>query len=252
MALDILAEAARRQAQGEAFCLATVVRTVAATAAKAGAKALIDPDGTIRAGWIGGGCARGAVLAAARAALGDGAPRLVSIVPEADLTALGVGVGETASGVRYARNLCPSQGTMDVFVEPMLPRPALLVLGQSPVAAALRALAPGFGYAVSAEPSGDAPVWGVVVATQGSGDEAGLRTALDLGAAYVGFVGSTAKGQALRARLAAQGADAATLDAVVCPAGLDLGAITPDEIALSILAQMLARRRQGQRSPERS
>src|SRR5258706_8997918 len=104
------------KAAEEAFVLATVVRTVSVTAAKAGAKAIIRPDGTIVAGWIGGGCARGAVLKAARDALADGEPRMVSVQPENLLAELGVKPGENRSGVRFAENMCPSQGTMDIFV----------------------------------------------------------------------------------------------------------------------------------------
>src|SRR5262244_2121870 len=111
---DILGTISSRRAAGEPFALATVVRTVAATAAKAGAKAVILPDGTISEGWIGGGCARAAVLKAARDALADGEPRLVSVQPETLLAELGVKPGENRDGVRFARNMCPSEGTMDV------------------------------------------------------------------------------------------------------------------------------------------
>src|SRR5580700_9343997 len=116
------------KAAEEAFVLATVVRTVSVTAAKAGAKAIIRPDGTIVAGWIGGGCARGAVLKAARDALADGEPRMVSVQPENLLAELGVRPGENRDGVRFAENMCPSKGTMDVFVEPVLPHPSLVIL----------------------------------------------------------------------------------------------------------------------------
>ena len=128
---------ARLKAAEEAFVLATVVRTVSVTAAKAGAKAIIRPDGTIVAGWIGGGCARGAVLKAARDALADGEPRMVSVQPENLLAELGVKPGENRDGVRFAENMCPSKGTMDIFVEPVLPHPSLVILGVSPVALSL-------------------------------------------------------------------------------------------------------------------
>src|SRR5258708_20664658 len=131
---DILDTIASRKTSGESFVLATVVRTVAATAAKAGAKAVILPDGTISQGWIGGGCARAAVLKAAQDALADGKSRLVSVQPEAALDGQGHKVGEEEGGVRFAKNMCPSQGTMDIFVEPVLPRPQVAVCGSSPVA----------------------------------------------------------------------------------------------------------------------
>ena len=121
---DVLELAPLLKAKGEAFVLATVVRTVAATAAKAGAKAIIRADGSISEGWIGGGCARGAVLKAAREALADGRARLISVQPPDVLQEHGVAAGEEREGVRFARNTCPSHGTMDIFIEPVLPRPA--------------------------------------------------------------------------------------------------------------------------------
>src|SRR5580700_5030762 len=147
--MGVLERAAQRQANGEGFALATVVRTVSVTAAKAGAKALINPDGSIEEGWIGGGCARAAVLKAARQCMLDGRSRLVSIAPKDLLADLGVAPGEDRAGVFYVKNSCPSQGTMDIFVEPVLPSPRLLILGASPVAVALAKLASAMGFAVT-------------------------------------------------------------------------------------------------------
>src|SRR5579864_5757052 len=106
-ATDILEIISTRKASGEPFALATVVRTVAATAAKAGAKAVILPDGTISEGFIGGGCARAAVIKAAKEALADGKSRLVSVQPPAALEEQGVAAGEEVSGIRFAKNMCP-------------------------------------------------------------------------------------------------------------------------------------------------
>src|SRR5207248_4806764 len=106
---DILDLISGLKAKGEPFALATVVRTVAATAAKAGAKAVILPDGTITEGWIGGGCARTAVLKAAREALADGRARLVSVQPPDALQDQGVAADEERAGVRFVKNMCPSQ-----------------------------------------------------------------------------------------------------------------------------------------------
>ena len=266
--VDVLDLVSRLKAADEPFALATVVRTVSVTAAKAGAKAVIRPDGRIEAGWIGGGCARGAMLKAAREALADGQSRLVSIQPEDLLDELGVKPGENRDGVRFAKNMCPSQGTMDIFVEPVLPRPALFVLGSSPVALALVEQARPLGYHVTLAapladltvvPEADRIVDGfrldqpndarrfVVVSTQGKGDEAALKAALAIEAEYHGFVGSRRKMASLRAKLAAEGVPEAALDRVKAPAGLDLGAITPEEIALSILAEITQSRRRGQR-----
>jgi xanthine dehydrogenase accessory factor len=267
-AVEVLDLVARMKAAEESFVLATVVRTVSVTAAKAGAKAIIRPDGSIIAGWIGGGCAKGAVLKAAREALADGIPRMVSVQPENILAELGVKPGETKEGVRFASNLCPSKGTMDIFVEPVLPHPALVILGASPVGLSLATQARGLGYHVTlAAPASDlagAPQVDmlidsfklgdlheakrfVVVATQGKGDEAALRAALAVDAAYHAFVGSRRKMAALREKLMSEGIDAGMLDRVKAPAGLDLGAITPEEIAMSILAEIMLERRRGQR-----
>jgi xanthine dehydrogenase accessory factor len=265
---DTLEVVAALRAQGEPFALATVVRTVSVTAAKAGAKAVIRPDGSITEGWIGGGCARSAVLKAARESIADGKPRLVSIQPKDLLDEQGVSAGEERGGIRFARNMCPSQGTMDIFVEPVMPAPLLIVLGASPVAVALAELAPRFGYRVTVcappEDQGlfanadqriegfalpvvaDAPRF-VVVSTQGRGDEAALKAALSIDAHYVTFVGSRRKIESIRTSLTEKGMPDERFARLKGPAGLDLGAITPDEIALSILAEILALRRQGQR-----
>ena len=148
-ATDILDIISTRKARGEPFALATVVRTVAATAAKAGAKAVILPDGSMSEGWIGGGCARAAVLKAAHEALADGKSRLVSVQPPDALQDQGVASGDERAGVHFAKNMCPSQGTMDVFVEPVLPAPQLVVCGSSPVAAAIAALGRRLGFTVT-------------------------------------------------------------------------------------------------------
>ena len=266
--VEVMELVAQMKAAEQAFVLATVVRTVSVTAAKAGAKAIIRPDGTIVAGWIGGGCTKGAVLRAAREALADGAPRMVSVQPENLLAELGVKPGETREGVRFASNMCPSKGTIDIFVEPVLPHPSLVILGASPVALSLATQARPLGYHVTlAAPDADlvAPPEVdnlvncfelselheakrfVVVSTQGRGDEAALRAALAIKAAYHAFVGSRRKMAALREKLIAEGVDAASIGRVKAPAGLDLGAITPEEIAMSILAEITLERRKGQR-----
>ncbi len=266
--MSVLDRALEHEANGEAFALATVVRTVSVTAAKAGAKALITADGAIEEGWIGGGCARAAVLTAARQCLLDGRSRLVSIAPKEGLDELGVAPGEDRDGVLFARNSCPSQGTMDIFVEPMLPKPKLLILGASPVAIALAKLAPTFGFAVivgaqlaeldrfgegptrlegiAPPPSAGEGAF-VVVSTQGAGDRAALKAAAAMPARYRAFVGSRRKGETLKRELAAEGVSAASLATVKAPAGLDISAITSEEIALSILAEITAARRSSER-----
>ena len=262
-ASDILDLISAQKETGEPFALATVVRTVAATAAKAGAKALILPDGTIHEGWIGGGCARAAVLKAAKDALADGRSLLVSVQPPDALDARGLKAGEEKGGVSFAKNTCPSQGTMDIFVEPMLPRPQVVICGSSPVAVAIAEFARRAGFAVTAcapaaeqgaftevdrriegyaLPVGEAGQRYVVVSTQGRGDEAALLAALAVDADYIAFVGSRCKADVLKTKLAERVAPE-RLAKLKAPAGLDLGAITPDEIAVSILAEIITVRR---------
>jgi xanthine dehydrogenase accessory factor len=266
-ATDILELISTMKQKGEAFALATVVRTVAATAAKAGAKAIIRADGTVSEGWIGGGCACAAVVKAAREAIADGCSRLVSVQPPDVLQEKGIAAGDEQAGIRFAKNMCPSQGTMDVFVEPVLPQPQIVVCGSSPVAVAIADLGRRVGFAITAcVPAAEQAAFAeadrriegyalpvdepgarfIVVSTQGRGDEAALQAALSVGAAYVAFVGSRKKADALRKRLVERGIAPERLARLKAPAGLDLGAITPDEIAVSILAEIIAARRSTQ------
>jgi xanthine dehydrogenase accessory factor len=271
-ASDILRIISTRKAAGEPFALATVVRTVAATAAKAGAKAVILPDGTISKGWIGGGCARAAVLKAARDALADGKSRLVSVQPPDLLDQQGHTSGEEEGGVRFANNMCPSQGTMDIFVEPVLPRAQVIICGSSPVAIAVADFAKRAGFAVTGcAPADEQAAFGdidrriegyalpvdepgsryIVISTQGKGDEPALLGALAVDADYIAFVGSRKKAEALKSSLAGRGISEERLAKLKAPAGLDLGAITPEEIAISILAEIVAvqRRKDGRTKP---
>ena len=271
-ASDILRIISTRKAAGEPFALATVVRTVAATAAKAGAKAVILPDGTISEGWIGGGCARAAVLKAAKDALADGKSRLVSVQPPDLLDQQGHTSGEEEGGVRFANNMCPSQGTMDIFVEPVLPRAQVIICGSSPVAIAVADFAKRAGFAVTGcAPADEQAAFGdidrriegyalpvdepgsryIVISTQGKGDEPALLAALAVDADYIAFVGSRKKAEALKSSLAGRGISEERLAKLKAPAGLDLGAITPEEIAISILAEIVAvqRRKDGRTKP---
>src|SRR3977135_1001746 len=228
--VEVMDLVAQLKAAEESFVLATVVRTVSVTAAKAGAKAIIRPDGAIVAGWIGGGCARRAGLKAAREAPADGEPRLGSGQPGNPLT---------AHRGPSPQNVCPGKGTMDLFVEPVLPHPSLVILGVSPVALSLAAQARQLGYHVTvAAPAGDrsdtpdadmlidgyavGPLHEakrfIVVSTQGRGDEAALRTAVATDATYHAFVGSRRKMAALGEKLIAEGIDAPALHPLKPPA----------------------------------
>jgi len=243
----------------EPFALATIVRTEDATSAKAGAKALVREDGDL-IGWIGGGCTQGAVKKAAKEALGDGKSRIIRVRPAAEVT------DHAIEGIEQYKSVCPSGGTVEVFIEPMLPRPALVIVGGSPCALALAELGRTMGYSLTiaalpddqasfaaadrriedvAVDTGDLRAGAfIVVATQGKRDRAALAAALNSRARYVAFIGSRRKGQKLKDALAKEGFDRQRLARLRCPAGLDIGAITPGEIALSILGEITQLRRQ--------
>ncbi|SRR5260221_14442245 len=252
-------------AKEEPFAIATVVRTLASVAAKPGAKAIITADGRM-AGWVGGGCGLGAVKAAAKRCLEDGEARLISVMPYDQLKAQGLKPGDRRDGIEFAKNMCPSRGVLDVFVEPVLPRPLVVVCGATPVAVALADLAPRIGLKVEVcAPASSHDVFPagtrlrdgtagfsesragsyLIIATQGAGDEEGLTAALKSPARYVAFIGSRAKVAALKQRLADGGMPADRLADLRGPAGLAIGAVTPEEIALSVLADIVQVRRQG-------
>jgi len=251
------AEMQALKAKGVPFAMATVVRTVNATSAKPGGKALLDLDGKILMGWVGGGCARGAVGKAAREAIKTGEPQFISLRPQELLETEGLVAGEIRDGVRFSRNGCPSKGTMDVFVEPVLPLPELVICGTGLVALALADLGARFDFKVMVHAAeaveSDADVTQgfdfethdfVVVATQGQGDKDALRAAVSKDRRYVSFVGSSKKFDTLAAKLVAENPDIErSLAQVKAPAGLDINAITPDEIAMSILAEITHLRR---------
>lgn len=266
-AVDIHETVSKLKLSGQPFALATVVRTISVTSAKTGAKAVIMADGSISEGWIGGGCARAAVLKAAQEVIDGGVARLVSIQPEELLDEKGVKAGSIRDGVKFATNMCPSKGTMDIFIEAVLPRPELVIYGASPVAVSLALLAAplGFSRTICAElndhekfHSDENFVAGyeydaqnsnqrfVVVSTQGRGDEASLKSALKINPDFIAFVGSSKKADKLKMNLAAVGFSQGQLDHIKAPAGLDINAITPEEIALSILAELVQIRRNDQ------
>ncbi|HEV8029262.1 MAG TPA: XdhC family protein [Stellaceae bacterium] len=255
---DVIDCMARMKGEEQPFAVATVVRSEGATAARVGAKAVVRADGTM-VGWVGGGCTLGAVKRAAANALVDGRARLIRVRPDA--------AGPSADGAEDFTNSCASGGTADIFIEPVAPRPALIILGASPTALALADLAKRLGFAVTAAAvSGDADDFAgadrrlasfdlsaeprasasyVVVATQGKRDRDALKAALATGAPYVAFVGSRRKAAQLAAELAGDGVDRARLAALRSPAGIHIGAVTPAEIALSILTEIVAERRLG-------
>ncbi|MCH8885577.1 MAG: XdhC family protein [SAR324 cluster bacterium] len=249
------ADALNREA--EPYAMALVVRCESPTSAKPGARGLVTRDGAIT-GWIGGGCAQPIVIEESLASLREGTSRLVRITPQA-------GSAEV-NGVRIYEMVCHSGGTMDIFIEPVLPLPVVVILGRSPVARTLTRLAGTMGYRVSVFAQGaeaadfegverletsfsalaDSPRPAdcfIVVSTQGEDDEGGLEAALGLEASYIGFVASPKKWKAVRETLSARGVSPEQLERVRAPAGVEIGAVEPEEIALSVMAQIVATRR---------
>jgi xanthine dehydrogenase accessory factor len=253
---DWLAEAEALARRGEPFVIATVVRCERPTSAKPGAKALIRQDGSV-SGWIGGSCAEPVAVKEALGALEDGAPRFLVLVGK------GTPPLGRAAGVREYTMTCHSGGTLEIFVEPVLPKPAVVLVGSGPVIETLAGLAAAARFDVAVvEPESptsghlaDARVVGalgsvavtprtaIVVATHGRFDEDALEEALGTEADYVSLVASPARARVVLESLRARGVPADRLRRLKAPAGLDLGAATPEEIAVSILAEIIARRR---------
>ena len=258
---ETVLEAARRlERSGTPYALVSVIRAVAPASARPGDKAVVTGDGEMH-GWVGGGCAQPVVVRAVRQVLADGHARLVRIAPMPQDAERDLG------DVLEFGMACHSGGTLEMFVDPVLPRARLVVVGASPVARGLARLAPCVGFAVTVvAPDAEAgafegadavladdaaesvapriaPGAWVVVATQGRRDVQGLRLALALQARQVSFVASARKAQVLKEALVAAGADAQAVAAIVAPAGYPMPATTPEEIALSVLAAVVSDRR---------
>lgn len=212
--MNILVEAGRLAAEGRPFALATVVDVERPASARRGDHAVVTQDGALR-GWVGGACTEPTVVREALAALADGETRVVRV-----------------------EGGCESEGTIEVLVEPQLPAPLLAVIGESPAARTLGELARAIGWRVSGELGHGADA--VVVASMGQGDENALEVALASEADYVGLVASAKRGSAVLADLRSRGLDEETVARVRCPAGLDLGPSTQEEIAVAILAELVA------------
>jgi xanthine dehydrogenase accessory factor len=237
---DVEARAVALRAEGVPFVHATVVLADRPTSAKPGDEALVFADGTIE-GFVGGACAESTVRAQSLALLDSGEPLLLRITAEPDRTTPGPGP-PGASARLSVHNPCLSGGTLEIFLEPVIPAPLLVVHGEGPIAAALAQLAEGLGYQVDPEPTGTpARAAAVVCATHGRDEEQVLAAALAAGVDYVGLVASRKRGEQVVASL---DADEAARARVHTPAGLDIGARTPQEVALSILAEIVAERRQ--------
>jgi xanthine dehydrogenase accessory factor len=239
--LRLAADLAERE---EPFVLAVVVRRQPASSAQPGNMALVTAGGDFH-GWLGGSCTKPTVVREAARALTGGQPRLLVLTPDP--------AAEQRSGVDVFPMTCNSGGSVEIYLEPILPAPRLVVYGASPTAQALARLGQSMGYTAvavdddleafrqSAAPA-HAPRF-TVVATMGEGDEEAIRAALALEPAYLGVVASAKRFATMRDTLLARGVPAAALDRIRCPAGLKIGARTPEEIALSILAEIVERQR---------
>jgi xanthine dehydrogenase accessory factor len=217
------------------------VRAEHPTSVHAGDSAVVHPDGTIE-GFVGGTCAESSVQVHAQAALHRREPLLLRILPGVESTT-------AEHGAVTVSNPCLSGGAVEIFLEPLAPPARLLVVGDTPIAHSLATLAEPLGFAVevaagdAADPHADDA--GVVVASHGRDEEVALAAALRAGVPYVALVASRTRGAAV---LAALDVDQVARDRVSVPAGLDIGARTAPEIALSILAELIAAR--GQHSAE--
>ncbi|HET8620191.1 MAG TPA: XdhC family protein [Acidimicrobiales bacterium] len=215
------------------FVHARVVRAERPTSAKPGDEALVLADGTIE-GFVGGVCAEATVRAQGLSLLDSGESLLLRILPEGEAGPPGA---EQGGGALTVVNPCLSGGTLEIFLEPVVPAPTVAVVGESPIAAALADLAPRVGLQVV--PGAGEDLTALVVASHGRGEEDALVAALRAGVPYVGLVASPKRGAAVVAGL---DVDDAARAAVRTPAGLDIGARTPAEVALSILAEIVSLR----------
>lgn len=248
---DIFDTIDRQRRTGRPFCVATVVRTADVTSAKAGAKAVVTETGEIL-GHLGGACVRRAVLTAGREALASGQTRLIRVKPSEKVVAL-----TDEDGAQVFRSGCPSGGTVDLLLEPYELPPMLVIFGDTPISHALATHAALAGYRLALPEGVDGPEAAarfaetdlaplalgprdfVVVASQGTQDLACLRAALESPARRVAMVASRRKAETLCAKLAAAGLPQAQIARLKSPAGLDIHAIDPQEIALSVLAEII-------------
>ncbi len=256
MLSDLYSKAAELAAQGKPYAIATVVRVEGSSSARRGSKAIIDSEGKLVLGWVGGGCAESAVKSEALKSIETERSQLITL----DMRDEELGVG------------MPCGGKMEVFIEPVLPKPELLIVGHGRIAETLSILGHLMDFTVTVDdPAADrnsfpnasrivnedfdlteTPIGAksfVVIATQHKRDHLWLQKALEGNAAYVALIASRHRAKLVLDYLAAAGVPAEKISIVHSPAGLNLGAATPEEIALSIMSQMVALRRGGSVAP---
>lgn len=245
---QVLERAADLVRDGVGFALATVVWRQAPSSAHQGARAIITADGEIH-GWIGGACAEPVVIGEAKRAIADLSPRLI-LLGERDQ------FGELPEGMMFVPMSCQSEGAMELYIEPVVPTPRVVVVGRSPMASTLVELGRVLGWDADLV---DAPVFAgeeigpssvVIVATQGHGDEEAVETAVRSEAGFVGLVASRKRGEAVLGYLADRGVPADALSRVRAPVGLDLGHTSHQEIAVAVLAELVRLRASGELVPK--
>ena len=252
MSVDVYAKAGELAAAQEPFAIATVVRVQGSSSAGSGSKAIIDAQGRVVTGWVGGGCAESAVRAEALKVIATEKPQLITLDMQDEV--LGVGM--------------PCGGMVDVYIEPVIPKPELVIAGHGRIAETLASLGHLMNFSVTVhDPMAErekfaqarriinrdfdvreiafGPRTFVVIATQHKNDHIWLQRALEGQAAYVALVASAHRSRLVLDYLAAEGMPAERIKSVWAPAGLDLGAASPEEIALSIMSQVVAVRRGG-------
>jgi xanthine dehydrogenase accessory factor len=246
--VKVLEQAAEKAKRGEPFALATVVWRQGPSSGKQGSQAIITADGELR-GWIGGACAEPVVVREARQAIADGSARLLLLGTPGQF---GTTIGE---GMTVVPISCQSEGALEVYIEPVLPAPRLVIVGTSPMTRTLAELARALEWSVEVVPGQDFTAEHandramVVVATQGHDDEAVIERAAAAGPAYLGLVASRRRAEAVLGYLVERGVAAEQLARVHAPAGLDLGETTHEEIAVAVLAELVKLRAAGAVTP---
>ena len=275
MNVAVMARAVKLREQRRPFVLASVIWRRGPSSGQQGSQAVILADGAVR-GWLGGACAEPTVIVEALACLDDGEPRLLCLGPsEGRDHHRGLGRGQAdddGDGLRSIAMACESEGAMEIYLEPSLPAPQVVVIGRTPAVDAIAAVAVGIGWDAVIIDDGGQPddherpelvrttldlggliidqATAVVVATQGHYDDLALSAALGTDAGYIGLVASAKRAEAMRDYLRSQGFGDGHLDRISAPAGMDLGRIPNREIAAAVMADLVARRAGGQLAVE--
>jgi xanthine dehydrogenase accessory factor len=248
---DIFEQAAELSRRGEEFALATVVWRQGPSSGQPGSRAIITASGQVH-GWIGGACAEPVVVRQARQVIAEREPKLLLLGQPDQLS------GAVPDGMVAVAISCQSEGALQVYIEPVVPTPHLVIVGRSPMAHTLADLASALGWRTNVHDGPDfsaADMDGrsiVIVATQGHGDEEAIEQAVSAFPAFIGVVASRKRGEALLGMLADRGIAPNLLARVRVPVGLDLGHTSHREIAVAILAELVQRRAAGELLPEAS